>query len=317
MAVEWVRQKRERQWGRDQKSAKGVRVWLVKCTDINDGPDLAAAASGIPRVGNAWSITQGFLKVVSVDADEYESSGFIFQVTVTYGTDERDEGQLPETHPLDRAPQVSMRFEKFSETVFKAQDVPTGEQDGRPYTLTWKWNKTVCNSAGMNFDPSVENVFYDPVFTIVRNESKPDFGFLGDLVGAICDDEFAFIHRGRSYTVKKNNGFMIDIATSPQLEIFNELKVEYDQVTYEIGVRTDGWKRKVKDEGLFELMNGDGPPGTPIRDSNGDPVTRPSLLDGKGQRLTGSAVKPVFLVFDLNKKRNFTQLGLQLARGVR
>lgn len=317
MAVEYVRQRRQRQWGAERFGRRGSRLYLVKCDDINDGPEVAAAAAGIPRGGDIWSTAQPALKAVSIDAEEVGEDGFLFAVSVQYATDEIGDLQQPEDHPLDRAPFVSLRFERFRETVTRCEEIPTGERDGARYAIQWTWGKTVCNSAGMSFDPSVDKTFSDPVFTIVRNEANADFGKVVDLVDAVNKDDFIIRHRNKTYTIREGQAYMADVLSSPQVEVFDDAKIEYDQVTYEVAVRQDGWKRKIRDEGLYELGTAFEIPGRPIRDVNGNPVTRSHLLDGKGKKLVGTSVKPVFLVFDLEKKRSFAPLGFQIAKGVR
>jgi hypothetical protein len=313
MAVVWVKQRRAREWSDDDKpSAKAQRVYLVKCDDVNDAPDLAALAC--PTTAYASG-----LPVTARDAKYYDSTadgGVLYEVTIDYATVSTDPSKQ-DPNPLLRPAIVSLSFDNFEETVYTQPErsQPLAEDtDGNTVPITsdkWLWGNAVVNSAGQPFDPSIKDTFADPVLTVMKNSVGIPFDQAIEYCDTINVNDFTITYRGRAYTIKSDQAWLYNIATSPQFE--ND--VYYEQVTFTFKLRKDGWRRKVLDQGLAQFPNGDvspSHPAEPIRDKNGDPVTKPVLLDGKGVAVggQGGGSKPVFLKFLLKREKDFSALGL-------
>lgn len=313
MAVVWARQKSGRTWGRDEQGQeKGKRVYLVRCDDLTDDPDTAAAAC--PGEGTAWSAAKPGLIVRNVAADETSRGEdyVLFDVALDYSTksqDGKDPGQQEE-HPLDRLPEVSLDFETFEEGVFKAEDVPTGiDANGNTVSLDWKWAKNICNSAGDDFEEQPKRVFYDPVITITRNEPGLAWTTAIEYAGAVNSDAFTITYRGNNYSIAAGQAKMMP----PTTKSMYENGVDYEAVTYRIAIRKDGWLTNIKDAGLRALQNGD-TPARPIRDGNGDEIQKPVLLDGSGNP-RGTNKVAVFLRFRNHTLKTFGSLNLDQPYG--
>lgn len=306
MSVEWAKQIASREFGQSEKDAKGKRLYLVQCTSKTDGPDVALGAEDLPVKGEAWGASApGLIVIDRVASEVRDLGGLLFEVTISYGTEDPNKTETPLKRPID----MKLSFDKSDETAYVAEEVlPAQDADGNAVAgFAWKWKTAVCNSVGQAFDPSIAKYFRDPVITIVRNETTLPMLTAIDFVGAVNDAAFTIKYHGDLYVVQAGQALMDDISTSSKYED----GAYYEEVTYTIRIRKDGWIRKVLDQGTMELNNGD-IPARPILDAHGDPVHQSVMLDGKGQKLANGGT-PVFLRFRLDKKKDFAELNFHVA----
>ena len=159
-----------------------------------------------------------------------------------------------------------------------------------------EWDKDalnpIRNSAGVPFDPPIQIEEAHLTFTITRNQASFNRTDIADYVKAINSTSFlGFAAR----TVRLN-----DLSA----ERLNENGVFFWQVTYVFEVNTDGWNPvKILDAGYEENFAGDL---QKVLDRCGNPVTRPSLLDGNGLVLSDPQNDPpVFLSYNLYREVDF------------
>ncbi len=161
-------------------------------------------------------------------------------------------------------------------------------------------NDPILNSSDESYDPQIMKEIADKILRVTRNEASFDHQKAFDFTDAV------------------NSAIFYDSAIGTVIcKIFNgrtarAVDLRYSQVTYEFHFRQDGWLRRIRDEGFRKII-GIAPGGEPVYetllDTGGNLLSQPSLLDGFGQPLANGAT-PVFRTFDLDKKQDFTQLGL-------
>jgi hypothetical protein len=298
MAVAWARQVASRKWSEDWNGkapvTKATKVYLVKCDDKTDTPDIAANADDIDS-SSAYAPDAPGLQVVLLEAEEKERTGdggTIYAVTIEYSTSTIDPDQR-DPNPLNRARIVKLSFDTYEETTFIAPKEPDAvDGNGNVIQNKWIWKQAVCNSAGQAFDPSVTEIFRDPVVTIQQNMAELPWDLVKGYIDTVNADAFTITYRGNTYPVLPGQAWLCEIESDPKYEN----GVAYEEVRVVLKIREDGWKRKFMDQGTEQLNNGDTPT-RPILDANGDPVRRPVLLDGSGAALKSlnKNPTPVFL----------------------
>ena len=316
--VEWTRIIATREIGDDDKGkVKGQVVYLVKCSEKSDGPEVAAASTPgplWPYTGNS-AYLKGAAGLVCTNRDCREKEltadgGTIYEVTLNFDTLSHDPDQSSK-NPLERKRICKLSFDSVEEPVFKAPNVPTliNAAGQKPQNFNvgggnavWPWQNGVHNSAKQPFDPTVTEIFRDPVFTIQLNMAELPWNVVLGFSNAVNTDQFDIEYRGNVYTVGIGKGWLYEINSEPRYEN----GVAYEEVSVVLKLRNDGWKRNILDQGMEQLYNGDLPP-RPIRDKNGDPVRMPALLDGMGSAL-GKARPPVFIVYDFKNHKRFGDL---------
>ena len=178
------------------------------------------------------------------------------------------------------------------------------------------------NSSGVPFDPPVEDEDYILVLRITRWVQAYDEQLEDDFTGAVNTDEFVINLPAYRFfrRVRKN----IAIA-----KVNHELENINGQVwwrrNFELAINPNGWRRVLLDRGLVELLvPGDvRPDGTvvdqqdfdpskpfehvPITDLEGNPVSSPVLLDGRGKALDPTK-KPVYLIYSTKREVAFAPL---------
>ena len=303
MAVVSVTQRRSRQFRRESGAMSAVRVYRVVCDANTDGPEDAENDPQIPAMTDRYSNDYPLLTVVGRTAEAVEDASFTFDVVVEYET-----GPIQEPNPVDRPQHVSVGFVEFTETCYRSEGEPTGvNEDNDEVPITWLWKDSVRNTAGDRFDPSIEKTYFDMALRITRFEETFDLEFAQFYQDSVNDDEFTISYDWsdedqdytRVYIVPEGTALMHNISAEER----RENGYHFWEVSYEIYFRKDGWTRDVIDEGLGELNNGDLPT-RPIKDADGDPITVPILLNGHGAKHPGgSDPSPVYLRFQLHKKR--------------
>lgn len=319
MAVTSLRVIKGRKFKRtDSPEFGGTRVLRVTCSDrVNDDADVAGDAC--PQIGAPWNLTTFTgLRVVSVDLDEGEwtaDGGVLYTATVEYSTKTTDPNkQQPD--PTDREGTLRLNYESNEEAIYQGLDSkPTAEEaDGGNVTIGagWLWNSAICNSNGEPFPDGLREVFPDAVYTFEKNLETNDWVSLSDkldqFVNRVSSQDFSITYRGVQKQFNAGTVWLTQASSEPG----NENGVLFEKVSVTLRVRADGWLRKVLDQGLTASQAHDTHLGRfiPIRDNNGDPVTRPHLLDGLGSEVGSpmAGTKPVFLKFRTKETADLSKL---------
>jgi hypothetical protein len=193
-----------------------------------------------------------------------------------------DPTQFPE-NPLNHPIKITFganRFEKPAE-----EDV-----DGN----------AVLNSAGDYFDPAATMDDSRSTLRVVRNEQY-------------YDERYATVWRDK---VNESNWNGYAPGTVKILPITSEMEYSgvcgfYYVVQYEFEINSDGWKKRILDQGLRVLDSGTGNQKL-AHDENGQPATSPVLLDGNGGQLeVGDS--PVYLEYQVYQEIDFGPLNLNFS----
>jgi len=234
---------------------------------------LAVVAPGVPDM---WA-THPFdpwLFVCAKNVTNYNEAKYCFEVTVEYRS---------ESDPLQKPWEISWTFAGSNEPV-------DTDADGKP----------MLNSSDEPFDPPLTKDVDDLVLRIVMNEPWFDPLLASEFKNALNEDWFYSFAPGcaqvKSIEATKNRA----------------AGMEYYTVTYEIHFRWDGWQKRVLDQGyrtIASAVEGEATTYTTIKDEDGNPLSYPVKLDGKGLRLAEGA-EAVFRYFDLYKYKRFEGLNL-------
>lgn len=268
----------------------GVYSVLLDGADTpQNAPRVARLAAGVPQWGTVapWSF---WLIVRNVQVRT--ESVHLFEVTVTWEPREFSGQPNPaDPDPTALPPEISFEEDVTTEPV--DEDVA---------------GDAITNSSGEPFDPPLQRPFSDPVIVIERNVAtynlvfwQPRLYTTNNAIVTIDGQAYATgTLRLRSAKAKR-----ILVGAS-----------KYYALRIEIGVRIDGWNRRVLDQGYREqissLTNGT-PVYKNIVDEQGNPVTSPVPLDGLGGVLKSEAPAsdpPVYLAKVLFPPSDFSALPL-------
>jgi hypothetical protein len=301
--------------------------YRVTCDAVADGPDVAAAA--LPyTVGSPYSATSPGLTCRSVEAKESgerPAAGVIYDVSLSFSTEDEDRDRDPDNpetaaDPTERGAVVRLSFDSYEETVFRHKDaVPLAEYaDGAELDVSGassygasgsRRKYVICFSNGNPLPDGLRETFRDPVLTYTKNVETSDFAALYatliEFMDGVNSVPFAITYRGSRFPVGDGQGWLSDISSEPGYEN----GVAYEAVTLSIKLRKDGWRRRVVDRDYDGYPTADfdvSKPAPQILDAQGEPVTRPVYLDGKGQASTSG--KPVILKFRTKNLKNFRTL---------
>lgn len=159
-------------------------------------------------------------------------------------------------------------------------------------------DKAITNSAYETYDPPISKEADDLILRISRNEAAFDPLAALDYKNSVNSDYFY----GAGPGIAKLNLWTGDLQVGgPQA---------WYAVNYEIQFRQDGWKRRLLDQG-FRTFDADEGTYTTITDSEGNPMSEPTLLDGNGQKLALASIDaPVFNEHEINNALPFSYLNL-------
>lgn len=239
--------------------------WLyrVQTGDINDGPDVACRAAGLPSIGSAHPSVPGMI-CTDISADPLGDDGFNFLVTVEWGTQSSSGVTGGVTNPLSQPAIYTYGFAVSTEPVYI-------DKFGNPIT----------NSAGETYDPPVEIEVYDAVVTVEKNIPSFDAGLAKYMVGGV---NVATWYGCPPRTARINN-----VEASQE----REDTVDYWKVRAEIQLREDTWDIWIIDQGYQEIRTVNGETKVYlILDDQGRPKNTPTLLDGSGGKLIPSVYDP-------------------------
>jgi hypothetical protein len=281
MAITSVKEQlngRESERGSKSRSAK--REWIVETDDKEEFLPLIEAA--IPVAIGSLLDGDTSRRVGTIRSQYISDSKYAWRVTAEYETPQSGGGggggQDSSIAPISRAPDIQLDWDESRQPFYV-------DADGTP----------VANSAGLTFDPPIDNDIADPVLVITRNEFPIDWPLILSYRNAINLDTYlgAAVGTLRLYPILASRNFEQEWGY-------------FYRVTYRLGYREDGWLAHVLDEGRYAAYGDDI---IPIVDGNGDPVTDPVRLDGGGGQLAAGQAA-VFRDFKRFKSKLFAPLNL-------
>lgn len=283
----------------DESSAKTKRVFTVQFDEDDtpaSRPILAYKAADIPKIRKSRHPADAWLYVKSKNVRVKGDSLTLFEVTVNYGTTRRTattEGETPAPadyevaiSPLEASPRIRWTTVNSNEQIDR-------DANGEPLT----------NSAKESFDPPISREVDDLVLSFVRNEESFDQVVAASFKNAVNADEFLGFEPG---TVK---------CTRFDGEEAQAADQKYFVVSYEFQIRYDGWKRRILDQGFREDTGSTDDDGNTIyeiiKDTDGNPVREPVLLDGEG-KILAEGEDAVFLEKQIYPELDFSNLNISV-----
>lgn len=233
-----------------------VRVYYkrfrVITDDIADGPQKVRSGFGMPRIGEPYiNGNDADILATCVDIDvKATASPFVWMLVATYDTSRLVDVVVD--NPLNQPAEISWAFTEYERPLVR---------DARGVSLV--------NTSGEAFDPPLTVPDSRPVVTITRNEPF----FSPALAVAYQDAVNLDIFAGALPRAAKVN------AINGVRQI--DLGLVYYKVTYEIQFRRELFDLYVLDQGYRDINK------KLFRDPvDFAPLSNPTLLNGKGKRLT-------------------------------
>jgi len=265
--------------GKDSTGRWAERGYTVLLTDPADGELVALAANGIPRRGQSHP-QDSWLVCKDVHISQWLSP-VMAKIVARFELRGETTGDGDYDSPLKMPAEISYRWETSREPIDE-------DANGEP----------IVNSSGEPFDPPIEENFEDLVMTITQNEATFDPAKFTNYNGRTNSKEFGGFAAG---LVKMK---------APTGDEQQQGAAKYFRVTWTFVVRNDGWKRRQLDRGFRELVgvDADGKPKyTQIKDTDGNPISEPALLDGNGRKLA-KGHPAVWLNFQTKKTADFNDV---------
>lgn len=280
----------------DESGFSDTRVFRVE-HDVATCPRVSYGAEKdgikIPRIGDPFSML-GFYdlttRVATKSVKPLDDKYLIHEVTVGYKVfagPGSDPGNIEDEPPDPLKKPAEIRRDFVESNVPAAYEI----KDNGDADLT----SAVANSAGQPFPTPPEREVVDQVITITRNEADFSAEKMDEFQGALNTGDWF----GRAANTCK-----MKIST----QRMREYGKEFEQVTYQIEYRKDGWFAKILDEGYAEYNSSDEEHEV-ARDNDNMPLNEPILLGGDGLKKTASE-DPFFLEFQLNRRADFDKLKL-------
>jgi hypothetical protein len=189
--------------------------------------------------------------------------------------------------PLAMDPQFSWTSTSNAENI-------DSDADGKP----------IINSAGDTFTDPIQEDYYDLVLSYSDNQSSFDPVTARKYQGCVNSDTFLNFP---TKTVKctKYTATRQRIADIYYWQRDMEFVMRYDPNN----ALATGWIRRLMDKGFNKL--GTGGTREVIKDTNGDAMSEPTLLNGEGGVLTDTA-NPVFLNYNTKAAKSFAALNVNI-----
>ncbi len=257
------------------------RVFTVEFSSNTDYMKMIQEAldyTGDSRLQDVWQSHpyDPWMYVNSKSAEQISPD--VVKVTVNY-TRAQD--------PLAMDPQFSWTSLSSSENI-------DSDIDGKP----------IINSAGETFTDPIQEDYYDLVLTYSDNQLSFDPVAARAYQGTINSDTFLNFPvktvRCTKYTATRQR-----IADTYYWQRDLEFVMRYDPNN----ALANGWVRRLMDKGYNKLTTGG--VREVIKDTNGDAMSEPTLLNGEGGVLTDTA-NPVFLNYNTKAAKSFAALNVNI-----
>lgn len=226
-----------------------------------------------------------FLPADNVNVKPSGESAFLFNVTVTYTSEMVESSAVPVT-PWEE-PSVlkwgSITSNEVIDSYYDAND------NALP----------ILNSAGEPPDPPITEDVIDTTLAITHNSLEFNSNEAAEYKGKINEDIF-YGKAAKTVLCKRYD--------AEEAYFGNQL---YFKITKEFHIRVDGWTRNILDQG-FRVSTGSNvltisTTAKRIVDTEGSPISEPSLLNGLGGLLSPAA-DPVYLERNTKKSKTFAGL---------
>lgn len=264
--------------------------WYVKTNSANDRAAtvlLYVRANVLNYYSSGTEADLGcFLKTLNCSLVEADNDNRLWKVTGEYSSDKdkRDTEEEAIENPLLRHWDVSWSTETY-------QRVATKDIDGAP----------IHNAADEDFIDPAEVERSRLQLTIRRNEKYFDAQKMLSYVDTVNKRKF--------YGSEPQTAKIKSITASEKVENTTDGPFRYYEVTYTIQFREDGWLLSLLNQGLRRKI-GDGVYAK-LKDQEGQPLTKPVLLNEDGDDVLGDGEEPVFIDFQVYKEKDFGALNLE------
>jgi len=264
-----------------------TRVLTVLCDAPMDTLELARSP-GIPCYGDAHP-NDGWLRAGLPQVRAL--SPWFFEVTIVYKIPDLSTFNN-EDNPLNAPPDRRWGYVECTEPIDE-------DLDGNP----------IVNTAGDTFDPPPTETFYDPLYTVVRNEAVAGAIVSLQYNDAVNADPFLGASPGEAWIRVES-------------EEVHAKQLTYCRMTYAVQFRVNkrdkaGWKLRILNQGYNSKFQtgSDDTAVRPVMDKRtGTPISHPVLLDAKGARILpeqlAGGTKAVWLTFKRKRSVSFGPLHL-------
>lgn len=148
-------------WGRSGQWTAELReyeaVYQVITTDKSDGPATVNLASGLPRLGDMYSVgneTDANAKAIEIDPRQDRDKSERWEITVRFSNQSPDPSAIQQGQQNPALEPAVVRWSK---------------EEYREVVETDRNGKKICNVNGQMFDPPLEKTKYRPVLLVERN----------------------------------------------------------------------------------------------------------------------------------------------------
>ena len=272
----------------DKGHVEYTRVFVVLFDSPQPDAQAAGGAFGIPLIFQPYP-SDFRARVKKVTPKQRSDDPSVWDVTVNYGSVTEDEKQKQD-NPLAKPPRVSWGHTQFQKIVEQAYLVTNGTKAG---SLS-----SVCNSAGIPFDPPPEVDASRLSLSIIYNLAQVPTWVL-DYQDAVNQNSLSI--EGVSFnarTLKCN-------VTVGEWQVEND--VTYRQVTLQLQARQETWDLQLVDRGYQQLVNTNIL--EPLTDDDGNRFDKPQLLNGSGGKLVQNGT-PVYRTYRYYTEKDYSQLNL-------
>lgn len=272
------------------------RSWRVTTTDPLDRAltVLSAVRAAVPRYYISGNDTDSgaFIQSMSAVEEDPKNDKCVWIVTADYSSamEETDTDE----NPLKRRWERSFGFEQY-------QRLTNRDVEGNP----------LQTSAGEDFATPIEVEESRPQLVIKRNELYFNVQRAVDYQDAVNSDYF--------FGAAPGTAKIKSITADERVENLTSGPFVFFEVSYTIQFNKDGWTKRVLDQGLMAIWDMPAPlPGRPgkvkktlykIKDKDGQPITKPALLDGQGYELE-DGLEPSWREFNVYRSLPFAPLNL-------
>jgi len=270
------------------------RSFVVQTDSVQDDAATILLHPSCPKLYDVYAAgatldLSAFCKRVTPDQDS--ESPNVWRVTAEYDTIADPRKQNP--NPLLRPPKISWNFQLGTKAVEKAAfiNATTGAETS---------DVPVQNSAGMPYDPPLEAD--EAIATLQIEKALADFDpvMAFNYTNAVNNDPWM---GGDAYTWKCQG-----ISGTLEYAQVEETLIPYWVATALFQYRFETWRFEILDAGFYK-KNGGGTDLVEITSENGQPLSKPRLLDGSGAPLSLSGT-PVYRKYRVYRELPFASLAI-------
>lgn len=295
------------------------RTYLVRTDSVNDGPNVARSATGLPALGDPYS---GHPTAVCVGLFPRPVSGtyLAWHVEAEFSTHSIDR----DDNPLATKPEIEYGYESYDEPIAGtaknidvSQSQSSSNEDGSPATDTQGTNGyygfPITNSADEPLPGILSAPNFYPVIRITRNE--PSFDALkavqyGNTVNA---ESWNGLLPRQAWLKPINATSMVQYASG-----IDQPDIRYWRVSYTFVLKADTWDKRFLNIGRRYRTAAGQNSFLPFQDKHGNTIW--DLLKADGTRYapntTAANKKATWRVFRVLREVSFGPLAINLNLGL-